>query len=178
MRCARYRDLYRRFPRLRTYLIRKHFIGCDVCRREMESETNGVQFFRAEDLDGEDLWPALRERLSSLGEPEAGPTAVTRRSRPHPRAKRFGPAFAPALILALAVLAAVSYLGIRSLRGVLNSERRSGLRPAESEALAAASPPGAVIEQAFISGKRARVFIYVEPKNPLLSFFWLEPSKE
>jgi hypothetical protein len=178
MRCERYRDLYRRRPWLRTFLVRKHFIGCEECRREMEAGVDDVAFLRAGDLSGEDLWPALRERLSSSEQPAAVRTARTRGTRPHPRARRLGPAFAPALILVLAVLAAVSYLGIRSLRSGLTSERQGGPRPAESKALTAAFRSGAAIDQAFINGKRARVFIYVEPKNPRMSFFWLEPSKE
>jgi hypothetical protein len=144
----------------------------------MEAEASGVPFFRPEDLGGEDLWPALRERLSSLGEQEAGASDATRRSRPHPRAKKFGPAFAPALILALAVLGVVSYFGIRSLRGLLNSERLTGPRQAGSGALTEGSRAGGAIDQAFINGKQARVLIYVEPKNRRMSFFWLEPTKE
>lgn len=178
MRCERFRDLYRRLPWLRTILIRKHFIRCEECRREMEAGINDGPFFRADDLRGEDLWPALRERLSSLGQPAAGRPAGTRGARPRPRAKRLGPAFAPALILVLAAVAAVSYLGLRSLRSVLTSERQAGPRQTESRSLTAVSRPGAAIDQAFINGKRARIFIYVEPKNPRISFFWLEPSKD
>lgn len=178
MRCERFRDLYRRLPWLRTILIRKHFIRCEECRQEMEAGINDGRFFRADDLRGEDLWPALRERLSSLGQPAAGRPAGTRGARTRPRAKRLGPAFAPALILVLVAVAAVSYLGLRSLRSVLTSERQAGPRQTESRSLTAASRPGAAIDQAFINGKRARIFIYVEPKNPRMSFFWLEPSKD
>ncbi len=178
MRCERFRDLYRRLPWLGTFLIRKHFISCEDCRREMEAGINYGPFFRADDLRGEDLWPALRERLSSLGQPAAVRPAGTRRTRARPRAKKLGPAFAPVLILVLAVLVAVSYIGLRSLRTVLNSERQAGPRPAAPEVLATASSPKPAIFQAFIEGKRARVLIYVEPKNPRMSFFWLEPSKD
>ena len=178
MRCERYRDLYRRLPWLRTILIRKHLNRCEECRREMEAGVNDVPFFRADDLGGENLWPALRERLSSLGQPAAGRPAGTRGTQPRPRARRLGPAFAPVLILVLAVLVTVSYFGLRSLRTVLNSERQAGLRPAAPEVLATASSPRPAIFQAFIEGKRARVLIYVEPKNPHISLFWLEPSKE
>jgi len=178
MRCERYRDLYRRLPWLRTFLIRKHFISCEECRREMEAGIHNGQFFRADDLRGEDLWPALRERLSSLRQPAAVRPAGTRGTRPRPRARRLGPAFAPVRILVLAALVTVSYFGLRSLRTVLNSERQAGLRPAAPEVLATASSPRPAIFQAFIKGKRARVLIYVEPKNPHISLFWLEPSKE
>jgi hypothetical protein len=178
MRCERYRDLYRRFPWLRTLLIRKHFIRCEECRREMEAVINDGSFFRADDFGGEDLWPAVREGLSSLGQPAAGRRAGMRGTGRRPQVRRLGPAFVPALILVLAVLAAVSYLGLRSLRTILNSERQAGPRPAESKTLAVASRSGAAIDQAFISGRRARIFIYVEPRNPRMSFFWLEPTKE
>jgi len=178
MRCERYKDLYRRLPWLRTILIRKHFIRCEECRREMEAGIDDGPFVRAEDLEGEDLWPALRERLSSLGQPEAGRLAGTRGTRARARARKLGPAFVPVLILVLAVLVAVSYIGLRSLKTVLNSERQAGTRPAAPEVLATASSPRPAIFQAFIEGKRARVLIYVEPKNPRISLFWLEPSKE
>jgi hypothetical protein len=178
MRCERYRNLYLRLPWLRTFLIKRHFFNCEECRREMKAGINDGAFFRADDLRDEDLWPALRERLSSLGQSAAVRPAGRRGAQPRPQARRLGPAFVPVLMLVLAVLVAVSYFGLKSLRTVSNSERQAGPRPAAPEVLTTASSPRPAILQAFIEGKRARVLIYVEPKNPHISLFWLEPSKE
>lgn len=178
MRCERYRKLFRRAAWLRPFLIWKHFAYCAECRRVMEAGLNNLPFFQAEDFKGADLWPAVRAGIGA----EKRDRAIAKPAKTSgPGGRLFSrpvPAFLPAFVLSMAVLAAVSYLGFKNLRtGAEVAAHRTAV-PAPSGTDRIAARPRASISRACISGRKAKVFIYVEPKNLKVSLFWIEPAND
>lgn len=181
MRCEFTRSLGRRFPRFGAFLIRKHLLRCRRCRDEMALDIREDAFFRAENFENEDLWPAVSERIGapqSARQARSGKAEVHRMRPVRRPVIRFRPSFAGAALLILAAVAAASYFGVRAFWPVPGRDSGSDLLtaglsdPSETEILPAS------IDAAFVQGRAARVFIYVQPKNSTMSFFWLEPLKD
>jgi len=133
-------------------------------------------FYQEKDLKNEDLWPAIGERLSRIDPPVSveGQKPGTRRLRKPLKAIRL--AYVSLALLMIAGIVLILYFGAKSFYAtrVWDQGRKIAMR--EKPVQSGAGFPQATIDSAFIRGKRAKVFVFVRPRESNVSLFWLEPE--
>ncbi len=158
--CKFYKFLYWLIPvkRFQSFLIRKHFSGCDRCQREIEMDNRLKEmvipdWIRAE----ESLWPQIKPRLSIPEE------------KTFIKEKKDGSFSFKKWHWAMAGLALVCVMGLSFL--IYQNFLK---KPPAEEAALVNEMSRVKITYAEIKGKKAMPYIY---QTPTVSFIWFAETK-
>lgn len=139
------------FPFLRALIIDKHFSRCKNCSEELELDEIKIETGFLEKID---LWESLKERI--LLSEKSCRRAI----------RKIQFAFAISLIIVSLGLCFITYINTINIKKSVEfrwEEKKEGRY--------------AIVENAYIRGKRAKVYIF-KTKEPDISIVWLEPEKE